>query len=80
MELHELTIEEAHRLLKQKEISSVELTRAVLDRIKKVEKNVDAFLLVSEKSALQQAEVADEPLDRGALHQQGEEREVRQVG
>lgn len=65
MELHELTIEEAHRLLKQKEISSVELTRAVLDRIKKVEKNVDAFLMISEKSALQQAEVADEKIAGG---------------
>ncbi|MGD9221458.1 MAG: amidase, partial [Desulfobacterales bacterium] len=65
MELHELTIEEAHRLLKQKEISSVELTRVVLDRIKKVEKNVDAFLMISEKSALQQAEVADEKIAGG---------------
>jgi aspartyl-tRNA(Asn)/glutamyl-tRNA(Gln) amidotransferase subunit A len=65
VELHELTIEEAHRLLKQKEISSVELTRAVLDRIKKVEKNVDAFLMISEKSALQQAEVADEKIAGG---------------
>jgi aspartyl-tRNA(Asn)/glutamyl-tRNA(Gln) amidotransferase subunit A len=65
VELHELTIEEAHRLLKQKEISSVELTRVVLDRIKKVEKNVDAFLMISEKSALQQAEVADEKIAGG---------------
>ena len=33
MELFELTIIEANRLLKSKKISSVELTQAVLDRI-----------------------------------------------
>ena len=43
MELFELTIEEASRLLKTKEISSVELTRVVLDRIKAAEGKVDAF-------------------------------------
>ena len=43
MELYELTIAEAHRLLKDKEISSQELTRAVLDRIDAKEQQVDAF-------------------------------------
>ena len=33
MKLHELTIAEAHRLLRNREISSRELTRAVIDRI-----------------------------------------------
>ncbi|MGD9172823.1 MAG: Asp-tRNA(Asn)/Glu-tRNA(Gln) amidotransferase subunit GatA [Desulfobacterales bacterium] len=65
MELHELTIEEAHRHLKQKEISSVELTRAVLDRINLVEDRVDAFLKVSDKTALKQAESADEKIAAG---------------
>ena len=59
MELHELTIEAAHRLLKAREISSVELTRAVLDRINTVEGSVDAFLKISEKTALKQAQAAD---------------------
>jgi len=65
MELYELTIEEAHRRLKQKEISSVELTRAVLDRISAVEDSVDAFLTVSENTALEQARAADEKIARG---------------
>ena len=43
MKLYELTIGEAHRLLKTKEISSVELTQAVLDRIYTMEGKVDAF-------------------------------------
>ena len=65
MGLHELTIEEAHRRLKQKEISSVELTRAVLDRISAVEDSVNAFLTVSENTALEQARAADEKIARG---------------
>ena len=65
MELFELTIEEAHRFLKTKEISSVELTRAVLDRIQAVEDRVDAFLTVSANTALEQASAADEQIAGG---------------
>jgi aspartyl-tRNA(Asn)/glutamyl-tRNA(Gln) amidotransferase subunit A len=65
VELCELTIEAAHRLLKTKEISSVELTRAVLDRIHAVEGSLDAFLKVSEKTALKQAEAADDKIGGG---------------
>ena len=65
MKLHELTIEEAQRLLKSKEVSSVELTQAVLDRIRAVEDKVDAFIAVSEKEALQQAEKADAEIAAG---------------
>jgi aspartyl-tRNA(Asn)/glutamyl-tRNA(Gln) amidotransferase subunit A len=43
MKLHELTIEQASGLLKNKEISSVELTRAVLDRIDAVDGKVGAY-------------------------------------
>ncbi len=65
MELHELTIEEAHRRLKKKEISAVELTRAVLDRIAAVESSVDAYLTVSADTALEQAQAADEKIASG---------------
>jgi aspartyl-tRNA(Asn)/glutamyl-tRNA(Gln) amidotransferase subunit A len=65
MELFKLTIEEAHRLLKSKEISSVELTRAVLDRIRSVEGNVNAFITIADKTAMQQAKVADERIANG---------------
>ncbi|MBW2514581.1 MAG: Asp-tRNA(Asn)/Glu-tRNA(Gln) amidotransferase subunit GatA, partial [Deltaproteobacteria bacterium] len=60
MKLHELTIQAAHQLLKAKEISSVELTRAVLDRIEAVEGQVDAFITVTEADAIQAAKVADQ--------------------
>jgi len=58
LKLHELTIGKAHRLLKNKEISSEELTRAVLDRINTLEGKVDAFITISEKTAMEQAKAA----------------------
>ena len=65
MELFELTIEEAHRLLKAKEISSAELTRAVLQRIQAVEQRLDAFLTVTEEEAMVQAKEADQKIAHG---------------
>ena len=55
-----LTIHEAHRLLKAKKISSVELTRAYLERIRQVESEVHAFVTITEELALKQAQRADE--------------------
>jgi aspartyl-tRNA(Asn)/glutamyl-tRNA(Gln) amidotransferase subunit A len=65
MELHALTIEEAQRLLKSKDISSVELTRAVLGRISAVEGKVDAFITVAEQTAMEQAKDADQRIASG---------------
>src|SRR5881392_1021056 len=64
-ELYELTITEAGELLRQREISSVELTRAHLDRIRAVDDKVKAFTLVTEELALEQAEEADRRFKRG---------------
>jgi aspartyl-tRNA(Asn)/glutamyl-tRNA(Gln) amidotransferase subunit A len=58
-ELHTLTIHEAGDLLRQRKISSVELTQAHLDRIRAVEDKVKAFTLVTDELALKQAEEAD---------------------
>jgi aspartyl-tRNA(Asn)/glutamyl-tRNA(Gln) amidotransferase subunit A len=65
VELYELTIDEAHQLLKNKDISSKELTHAVLDRIDAVENKIDAFIMVSRELALQQADQADAMIARG---------------
>jgi len=59
VELYELTIHDAHQRLKNKDISSRELTRAVLDRIAGVDDKIDAFITVSRELALQQADQAD---------------------
>jgi aspartyl-tRNA(Asn)/glutamyl-tRNA(Gln) amidotransferase subunit A len=58
-ELHQLTIHEAHKLLKQREISSLELTKSVLKRIAEVEGKVHACVTVSEDIALKDAEKVD---------------------
>ncbi|MBT8367502.1 MAG: Asp-tRNA(Asn)/Glu-tRNA(Gln) amidotransferase subunit GatA [Deltaproteobacteria bacterium] len=65
MQLYQLTINEAHRLLKNKEISSRELTRAVLDRIDAVEDHIDAFITVSKELAMQQSDQADRMIADG---------------
>jgi len=60
--LNKLTISEAHKRLRAKEFSSVELTRACLDRITAVEPKLHAFITVCESEALAQAEAADKRL------------------
>ena len=59
MELHELTIHEAHELLDKREVSSVELTKAVLERISQVEPEVHAIVTVTADTGLRQAQEAD---------------------
>ncbi|WP_069803518.1 Asp-tRNA(Asn)/Glu-tRNA(Gln) amidotransferase subunit GatA [Thermogemmatispora onikobensis] len=63
--LHELTLSEAATLLRQRQISSVELTRAFLERIDALDERIRAFTLVTADLALQQAREADQRLQRG---------------
>jgi len=63
--LHYLTVHEASRLLGQREITSRQLTEAVLERIRQVDGRVRAYVTVTEDVALQQAEEADARLARG---------------
>ncbi len=58
-ELHQLTIHEAHRLLKQRKISSTELTKSVLKRIAEIEGKVHACITIVEDIALKEAERVD---------------------
>jgi aspartyl-tRNA(Asn)/glutamyl-tRNA(Gln) amidotransferase subunit A len=57
--LTELTITEALAKLRAGEISSVELTRAYLDRIRQLDGTLGCYLTVTEERALQDAEAAD---------------------
>jgi aspartyl-tRNA(Asn)/glutamyl-tRNA(Gln) amidotransferase subunit A len=66
-DLTQFTIHEAYRLLKDKEISSIELTKSYLERIKKVEPQVKAFVTVTEDLALEQARQADETIAAGRV-------------
>ncbi|MBS1251812.1 MAG: Glutamyl-tRNA(Gln) amidotransferase subunit A [Anaerolineales bacterium] len=58
-ELHTLTVHAAHRLLQAGDITSVELTEALLDRIAAVDDVVKAYLTVTAELALEQARAAD---------------------
>jgi aspartyl-tRNA(Asn)/glutamyl-tRNA(Gln) amidotransferase subunit A len=63
----QVTIHEASRLLKEKKISSVELTRDYLERIRQLEPKVRAFVTVTDKLALEQAQQADELIAAGKV-------------
>ena len=57
--MNKKTAHELNNLLVNKKISSVELTKAVLDRIDKTEGKVQAYVTVTREDALKQAKAAD---------------------
>lgn len=59
-ELTDLTLTEARDLLQKGEISSLELTRACLERIEKLEPHLHAFLHLASAAALERAKQADQ--------------------
>jgi aspartyl-tRNA(Asn)/glutamyl-tRNA(Gln) amidotransferase subunit A len=65
LNLCDLTVHEAHDLLVQKQITSLELTRAVLERVAAVESKIQAFVTLTPELALQQAAAADRRLAAG---------------
>lgn len=65
MQLHTLTIREAHDLLVTKQLSSVELTQAFLQRIREIDPKIKSYVTVSEELALEQAKQADERIAKG---------------
>jgi aspartyl-tRNA(Asn)/glutamyl-tRNA(Gln) amidotransferase subunit A len=65
VQLNELGIIEARRLLSNKEISARELTRSVLERIAAVDGRIGAFLALREPEALAAAEAADRAISGG---------------
>jgi aspartyl-tRNA(Asn)/glutamyl-tRNA(Gln) amidotransferase subunit A len=65
MGLYELTIHELHDKLKKREVSSVEVTRSILERIDAVEGTVKSFITVTPEEALKNAEAADKRIAGG---------------
>jgi aspartyl-tRNA(Asn)/glutamyl-tRNA(Gln) amidotransferase subunit A len=65
--LNELTIHEAHQLLKEKKISSVELTEATLKHLHKVEDKIKACVTVTDEQALKDARAADKAIAAGNI-------------
>jgi aspartyl-tRNA(Asn)/glutamyl-tRNA(Gln) amidotransferase subunit A len=65
MDLVQKTIHEVSADLKAKKVSSVELTKAVMDHLEKVEPKVQSFITVTREGALKQAAEADKRLASG---------------
>lgn len=65
MELYDLSIGALHGLLNRREVSAVEVTNAVFNRIAEVEGRVGAFITLAREQALGQAEAADHRLQQG---------------
>ncbi len=60
--LNKLTIKKSHQGLKKKEFSSVELTEAVLNRIKERNPEINSFITITEEMALKQARKTDKKI------------------
>ncbi len=64
-QLTDLSIKELSSLLSKRQISSVELTKAYLDRCEKLNPKVNAFITLCYDNALEDAKRADETLNTG---------------
>src|SRR5437870_2946817 len=64
-DLYRLSIEQAAALLAAKEISSVELTRALIERVHATDAEIQSFITVTPEKALAQAQAADVRRARG---------------
>ena len=65
MNLNKLTIKKAHEGLKKKEFSSVELTEAALNRIRKRNNQLNSYITISEELAFSQAKKIDKMIAAG---------------
>ena len=63
--LHSLTIDQAADLLARREVSSVELTRALLERIQLTDEKLHSFIQITADEALEQAAAADARIAAG---------------
>lgn len=63
--MHTLTLAEISRALSAKEFSAEELTRALLDRIARVDPQLNSFITVTETQAIEQAKIADQRRSAG---------------
>ncbi len=65
LDLTKISISEARTLLDRGEVSSVELAKEYIDRIRNLEKSIDAFVTVTEDQALLDAGQADKRIHDG---------------
>jgi aspartyl-tRNA(Asn)/glutamyl-tRNA(Gln) amidotransferase subunit A len=67
LELTALTLSEAAALVRQRELSPVELTRAHLERIEALNPVLNCFITITADAALQRARQAEDAIQRGEI-------------
>ncbi|MDP3988051.1 MAG: Asp-tRNA(Asn)/Glu-tRNA(Gln) amidotransferase subunit GatA [Candidatus Levybacteria bacterium] len=65
MDSKNLTIKQAHKLLENKEVTSVELTRACFNEIQKRDGDIHSFLSLTEEEAIETAKKVDTRIAKG---------------
>ncbi len=60
-----LTLLEAKKLIERKELTSVELINAAIERIRETDDKIGAYLWINEEQALEEARLRDERLAKG---------------
>src|SRR5689334_9273331 len=68
VDLAYLSIADAAAAFERRDLSPVELTSALLDRIDRLNPRLDAYLVVTRERALAEAKAAEEIIRRGELH------------
>ncbi len=65
MELYNKTLSELALMLREKKISSAELTKSIFDRIEAVEDKIEAYVTLNKENALKAAEEIDKKISCG---------------
>jgi len=65
VELFELTAHELSDMLKDKKVSSTEITKSVIDRIEKVEGKIESYITTTPDVALETAKIVDNKIAKG---------------
>ncbi|MBZ4646780.1 MAG: glutamyl-tRNA(Gln) and/or aspartyl-tRNA(Asn) amidotransferase, subunit [Clostridia bacterium] len=65
MELYKLTAHELRDLLRKKEVSSVEITKSILDRISEIDSQVQSYITVTGDEAVKRAQEIDDKISAG---------------
>jgi aspartyl-tRNA(Asn)/glutamyl-tRNA(Gln) amidotransferase subunit A len=67
VKLFDLTISQLSELINKKEVSVLELTTSMLERIRNVDPKIDCYINIIEEKALKRASEVQEKLDKGEL-------------
>ena len=65
--MHNKTVSELQEDLKNKKVSSVELTQHFLDRIKKIDSELNSFITITEDEAIKKAKLIDKEISKGTV-------------